>query len=154
MLEQGWTVTRQAHLVTALKSTVAATESATLIVPFAVDPSAIAEPRWQFNGERGRELAPAFISAGLFILVIGAGALVMIRVQYPRKKGAPKPDVDRARVARGLRTAGIVTVLFGVASVPVVQWTLGHYGGWPMAMPASVIASGIGFLAFGARREV
>ena len=79
--EPGWTITREGNLLTAEARNIAADQPATLVVPFSVDPRAIVEPRWQFNLERGLELVPAFIAGGLFILVTGIGALVMIRLQ-------------------------------------------------------------------------
>jgi len=41
------------------------------------------EPDWQLAGQRARQLAPAFISAGLFFIVVALGVLLMIRIQYP-----------------------------------------------------------------------
>jgi hypothetical protein len=44
----------------------------------------MAEPDWQSNALRGHQLMPAFISAGVCLVAIGAGVIVMVRLQYPR----------------------------------------------------------------------
>ena len=149
----GWTVTRDGSVIRAWTREAAAGGGAALVVPFFVDPNAIDEPIWQRDATRGRDLLPAFISAALFILVIAIGALVMIRVQYPRRRGAP-PDAGRAAVARGLRLAGAVTVVVGLLAVPLTEWGLGRYGPWAHAIPLSVVAGGIAFVVYGARREI
>jgi hypothetical protein len=42
-----------------------------------------AEPAWQANEQIGRQLTPAFLAAGLFLVVVAAGVPIMIRLQYP-----------------------------------------------------------------------
>ena len=140
----GWTVTRQDDVIRAQARAISDDRGATLVVPFFVDPRAIDEPIWQRDALRARDLLPSFISGALFILVVAAGALVMIGVQYPRASGGP----PRA-VTRGLRVAGVVTIVFGLLSVPVTEWGLGRYGRWAHAIPLSVIVSGIAFVVYG-----
>jgi len=57
----------------------------------------IAEPRWQYEQARALQMMPAFVSGGLFVLVIGIGAVIMLRVQYPDLSGAAREagPVDR-----------------------------------------------------------
>jgi uncharacterized membrane protein len=77
----------------------------------------------------------------------------MVRAQYPRQR-VRAADPARVAAARGLRMAGLVTTLFGLVLLPVTEWTLGQYGIWPHAMPISVIASGVAFALYGARRQI
>jgi hypothetical protein len=61
----------------------------------------VAEPAWQVTDQRARELMPAFVSAGLFLVVVGGGVLVMIRIQYPaprRGSGRVSASIDDAIV--------------------------------------------------------
>jgi hypothetical protein len=122
--------------------------SAVLVVPFLVDPRAIEEPIWQRDALRARDLLPSFISAAVFVLVVAAGVLVMVGVQYPRRSGGPP-----AGVTHGLRVSGIVTMLFGLLAVPLTEWGLGRYGRWAHAMPISVIIGGLAFLIYGVARR-
>jgi hypothetical protein len=151
--EGGWTTTVDGGAIHAETGRIAAGQPATLVVPFLVDPREIAEPRWQREASRARDLLPAFLSAGLFILAVAAGALVMVRAQYPRQR-VRAADPARVAAARGLRIAGLVTTLFGLVLLPVTEWTLGQYGIWPHAMPISVIASGVALALYGARRQI
>lgn len=53
------------------------------------------EPTWQTNALRARQFMPAFVSAGLFIAVVGAGILIMIRLRYPAVAPAGRGDAVR-----------------------------------------------------------
>lgn len=64
-----------------------------------------AEPAWQVRELRARQLAPAFISAGLFFVVVAAGVLVMLRIRHPAARlggavGPLVPDELAGDVAR------------------------------------------------------
>ena len=67
-----------------------------------IDTSSIAEPDWQRYQDWARDLIPALISGGLFILVIGAGVLWIVRFQYPRRRpgGAPLDGGGSPRTGR------------------------------------------------------
>ena len=151
--ESGWTITRTGSSFRAEKRAIAPGETARLVVPFLVDPRALHEPQWQINAERAVDLLPAFISGALFILVVGAGIVIMVRMQYPRATAAAG-DPARVAAARGLRVGGLATMVFGLLMTPVVQWTLGHFGPWPLVLPAATIIVGLGLIAYGLRRQV
>jgi len=69
-----------------------------------LDDLTVREPRWQFNQQLGAELTPAFIAAGLFLVVVGAGIIWMVRVQYR----AVPPDADGAMPGVGPATAALL----------------------------------------------
>jgi len=81
--ESGWTVTRQAHGMTATRARVSARESATIGIEFTIDGMTASKPQWQADQEFSDEFVPAFVSAALFILVIGAGVLILLRIKHP-----------------------------------------------------------------------
>jgi hypothetical protein len=58
-------------------------ETATPGATFTIDTMTAGEPSWQYYQGRSRDLIPAFISGGLFLLVIGAGVVAMVRMKYP-----------------------------------------------------------------------
>jgi hypothetical protein len=151
--EAGWTVARTSRGITAERASLDPAESGTVIAEFSVDRTVIAEPRWQFNEAWSQELVPAFISGGLFILVVGAGILWLIRFQYPGPRGGPANEgpeaMDRERrgVRAGLRAAGLVSVVLAVVTAAAVWLTLAHLGLWPMAVPVSILVVGIVFVA-------
>jgi hypothetical protein len=60
-------------------------------------------------------------------------------------------DLERVHAVRDLRRAGWFTLAFGAVSWFAVSLTLGHFGPWPLSMPAGVLLSGVMFLA-GSRR--
>jgi hypothetical protein len=188
----GWDVTRGPGGFALSKTTVAATEGGVVWVDLVLGDLSTPEPRWQYNAARGRELMPAFVAAGLFLVVIGLGSLWMIRFQYPPVRvtselsdGAPAVerelaaalagpaslrrcsraeiaaltaaglvDPERLVVGRGLRTAGIVLLVVGTLSVPVVDVLLGHFGGWPQALPAGILLVSVLFGVAGWRFPV
>jgi hypothetical protein len=43
----------------------------------------VREPAWQVAELQARQLAPAFVSAGVFFVVVAAGILVMVRIRHP-----------------------------------------------------------------------
>jgi hypothetical protein len=87
--EAGWTVTREAHGMTAARTPVPAGESATAGIEFTVDRLHAPRPQWQTDSERAVQFVPAFISAALFILVVAAGVIWMLRMKYPSWPAVP-----------------------------------------------------------------
>ncbi len=144
----GWHWTTTLTWLAGLKPNVARAEPATLSVEFALDAVPMLEPRWQTRALLGHQLTPSFIAAALFILVTAAGILYAIRLQYfhrPRDAEiVPRPDV-----ARGLRMAGLVVIVLGLASAAVAYAILRPLGPWTQAVPASLILAGLWFSAAG-----
>jgi hypothetical protein len=149
-----WSTSRQGSALVFEHGALPPDRAAVIVVPFTVDARAMLEPQWQIDAERGRDLVPAFVSAGLFIIIVAIGVVIMVRVQYPIAHRTQAVDPARAAVASGLRMAGAVTVLLGAASVPVIEATLGHYGRWPHAIDIGLILSGLLLLLYGARRQI
>lgn len=89
MDEAGWAVTRQPHGFTATIDFVPFNESATTGAEFTIDRMSPSKPQWQSDREFLDEFVPAFIAAALFILVTGAGILVMLRVKHPPVRVRP-----------------------------------------------------------------
>jgi hypothetical protein len=148
--EAGWTVARTADGILAERGGVDAGAGATVVLELGIDPARIAEPTWQRHEEWARQLVPAFVSGGLFILVIGAGVLWIIRFQYPRRLAGQ--DVQERQVVRqGLRTTGVAGLGFAVLLAGVMWLTLRHLGPWSMAVPASVFIVGAVFLVVSRR---
>jgi len=65
-------------------------ETAALQARLATDTLALARPDWQFDAALAAELVPAFISGGLFMVVVGIGILWMLRVRYPDPRRVPE----------------------------------------------------------------
>lgn len=109
--EAGWDVERRADGLVATRRSIGRDEFTTPGAAFTIDTMAAEEPRWQYHARRARDLIPAFISAALFLLVIAAGAVGMIRLKYPpgrsrraESDGQPLPgDVAQALVRGRLR---------------------------------------------------
>ena len=154
--EAGWTVSRTSDGIAGERSGLAPADGATVMAEVAIDPAVIAEPSWQRYEDWTRDLIPAFVSGGLFILVVGGGVLWIVRFQYPRLKGGQKPPTDaeardRQAVRAGLRTSGHVAVVLS-AVLAVVTWlTLSHFGWWPMSLPISIFVVGVVFVGVSKR---
>ncbi|HEX5215063.1 MAG TPA: DUF2207 domain-containing protein [Vicinamibacterales bacterium] len=88
--EAGWTVNETARGITSERRNLPRDEAATLVATISTTTMALAEPRWQFNEAKSEEFMPAFLSGAIFILVIGAGVIWIVRFQHPR----PQPGVD------------------------------------------------------------
>jgi hypothetical protein len=147
----GWQWTTTGEALVATKINVGRTETALLNASLALDAVPMLEPRWQTRAALGQQLVPAFIAAGLFILVTAAGILWAIRLQYFRSLA----DADlsatgsRREVARGLRIAGIVVVGLGLGAALLAYTMLRSLGPWPQAVAASLVLSGVWFVAAG-----
>ena len=94
---------------------------------------------------QARNLTPAFLSGGLFILVIGAGVLWIVRFQYP-VKARDTAAAEREEVRRGLWYAGLACIGLGLLTALAVRGLLGHLGVWPQALAVSILLVGIVFL--------
>lgn len=144
----GWHWTTTPTWLAGMKGNVARGEPATLSLEFALDAVPMLEPRWQTRALLGQQLTPSFIAAALFILVTAAGILYAIRFRYFR----PSRDADigpRHEVARGLRLAGLVVFVLGVASAALAYAILRPLGPWSQAVPASLVVAGLWFAAAG-----
>ena len=92
-----WTTTVSERGLTATRSGIAPGESAVVVVRAATATMAAAQPAWQFDAALAAELVPAFLSGGLFMVVVGVGVVWMLRARYPdpRRVGdtldAPSP---------------------------------------------------------------
>jgi hypothetical protein len=156
--EAGWTVAHTEDGIAGERLNLPAVEGATFMAEVGIDTATLTEPAWQRYGDWSRDLQPAWIAGGLFMLVIGAGVLWIIRFQYPRPaRGAPPFDEAQARerqgVRAGLRTTGLVSIVFS-GVVGVVTWlTLSQFGWWPMSLAVSIFLIGVLFVAV-ARRIV
>jgi hypothetical protein len=75
-------------------------EPAAVSARLATDTLALGQPNWQFDAALAAELMPAFVSAGLFMVVVGVGILWMLRVRYP------DPRVEAATAGPDAATAG------------------------------------------------
>ena len=145
MAEPDWTVAELPDGITATRADVSPRETATLLAEVAVDPAGLVEPRWQHEAELGRQLIPAFIAGGLFILVIGAGVVGIIRFEATTRPGG----TVTAHTAHGLYMAGVVCLVFGVFIAGVAAFAVARYGAWSMAIPTSILLVGLLFALVG-----
>jgi hypothetical protein len=177
--EAGWQVERQPHGMTATRANVPRSESATAGMEFTIDHLAIVTPQWQLDDAFTGEFIPAFLSAAAFILVIGAGVLVMLRFKYPAWPAAAGSggvawrarwrfqrtiavgpdtagliDAERAGVARDLRIAGVAVILLGLAGWALVVVAITQFGWWPLVVPWSILVVGGMFLIGAASFDV
>lgn len=58
-------------------------------------------------------------------------------------------DAERAAAAKGMRTAGLVVTVLGIAGMVIFGVVFGHLGDLPLVVPGAVVASGILFLIAG-----
>ena len=141
MSESGWHAETHGSLVSAERRSMPVEGSATLIANLIIEPGTMARPVWQENAERGTLLIPAFLSGGLFILVVGLGVIVMVAVQ-----GTGWTPAERAAATRGFFSAAMVALVFGAIAWMVTPMLLGRFGPWPLAIPASILLVGVLFV--------
>jgi hypothetical protein len=152
--EADWSVERSADGLTAERSSIQPGEHGTFMAELAIDPSVVVEPTWQMTAARRRDLAPAFVSGALFLLVIGIGVVWIVRFQYASgQQGATGAEAQREREAarRGLRAGGVATFAVGMATAGLTWLTLGELGVWPQTIPASLLVVGAVLAVWGRR---
>jgi len=92
-----WTTAVSERGLTATRDGIAPSESAVVVARTATATMAAAQPAWQFDAALAAELVPAFLSGGLFMVIVGVGVLWMLRARYPDPRtagdttGAPSP---------------------------------------------------------------
>lgn len=161
MAEAGWIVEVASGRITARREHVAADESATLLAVFDVDRSRVRQGAWEWNLDRQEQYRFALIAAGLFILVIGAGILAQLRVQYPPVKADSADDArlafraDRQMLFRGLRLSAVVGLVVAAMSAFAAHQWLSGLGPALQLIPGSMAFVSVLFLlaAFWYRRD-
>lgn len=155
--EAGWTLERTPNGIAGTKRGLAPAEGVTLIAQTSADPAVLRQPQWQKDADWAEQFSAAFVSGGAFIVVVGIGILMIIRMQYPRRGSArasepndERPE-DRDVVRRGLWVGGWASVVLAVACAAIVQWTLPHAGLWPQAVPLAILLVGLMFAAVSRR---
>lgn len=146
VMEAGWTVAREPLGMRATRTGVPHGEGVHVGAEFTIDTFRLPQPGWQYAQDRAEEFKLAFLSAGVFLLVVAAGIVVMIRLRLSGIEPGPGREAERATTAQGLRITAIVTIVAGLAGWFLVQLTLGTYGPWPYALPICTILSGAVFL--------
>ena len=141
--QPGWTVTIDGPRLEATRAPVGAGEAATLLAVFDLDRSRMLQGDWEWNRDRREQYVYALVSAGAFIVVIGLGVLIVLRLQYPplhRVPGDRRPALaaDRRMVAAGLRTTAIVSLVFAALLAAAGAWWLGELGAMIYAIPGSM----------------
>ena len=145
VMEAGWTVAREPLGMRATRTNVPHSEGVHVGAEFTIDTLNLPQPHWQYAEDRAEEFKLAFLSAGVFLLVVAAGIVVMIRLRLSGIEPGPERQAERATTAQGLRVTAIVTMVAGVAGWFLVWLTLGTYGPWPYAMPVCAFLSGAVF---------
>ena len=139
MAEAGWAVTIGNGELEATRDQLPASEPGTIMALVRGERLPASEPGWQFDRARAGELAPAFLAGAAFILVVAAGAIVMLRWQ-----GAGGPGL-----ARQLRAAAVASIALGLVTGVIAELLLPRLGIWPQAIPAGLVVSGLLFGAAG-----
>jgi hypothetical protein len=147
LAEAGWTVSRIPRGIAAERQGLGADDPATLVAEVSVDRALATEPTWQRHAAWAQELVPAFISGGVFILVIGGGILWIVRFQYPkaRRLGTAADERERDGVRAGLRTGGLVSITLALGLAAFTWLVLDHLGPWAQALPVSIFVVGAVF---------
>jgi hypothetical protein len=145
VMEAGWTVAREPLGMRATRTNVPPGDGVHVGAEFTIDTLNLPAPAWQYHEARAEEFKLAFLSGGVFLLVVAAGIVVMIRLRLSGIEPGPAREAERATTAQGLRITAIVTTVAGVAGWFLVPLTLGTYGPWPYALPLCTILSGAVF---------
>jgi hypothetical protein len=149
--EAGWHVEQGTRTMVATRAGLPASAQASVVAEFSIEGLTMPRPVWQFQQARASEFTPAFISAGLFILVVGFGVVAMMWFRF-RSGATPiasdaERRIDRARAVRDLRRSGYVALMVGAVATGATAWLPGGFGPWSYAVAASVVANGIIFIA-------
>jgi hypothetical protein len=104
--EAGWTVARRANGFVAEKDGLERGDGGTFLAELSIDGLTLVEPQWRFDEQRAASLMPAFLSGAIFILVVGAGILWIVRFQHPSTRvRASQADQAEAHLPAALAVA-------------------------------------------------
>jgi hypothetical protein len=92
-------------------------------------------------------LRPAFMAGAVFLLVVGGGILLMMRLRFPLAGPATKS------AALDLCRAGLVIMVFGIGVGVAATWMIASCGTWILAVPAALVADGVAFALVGRTRS-
>ena len=145
----GWTLVGTPSGATATRSGITPREGAVVSAALDVRAMTILLPAWQQNADRAREMAPAFLIGAFFILVTGVGAVIMVRVQYPRRRTVAGVRSSARQVATGLVATGTLVLALGVASWIGAMFVIERYGRSVAAVPVSMVIVGLVMLGSG-----
>ncbi len=156
LAQRGWDVTALQDGIAATRTALPAAEPGTVLAEIVVDAGRLPEPRWQHDAELGRQLVPAFISGGLFILTIGLGVIWIIRFEAANRAraagmSAPEASAAHRRTREGLYVAGIACLIFGAIATVATRILMSRYGPWSMAVPGSILLVALMFVLAGTR---
>lgn len=147
---EGWARTEQANWMRATHGPLLPGQGATLTAVIDIGALTWLEPEWQQNADRAGEMAPAFLSGALCIIVVGLGAIVMVRVQYMKNR-AMSALMSAGDAGRGLVVTGLVVLVLGAATAAGMPFVIERYGTAIATIPASLILVGVLMIAAGAR---
>ncbi len=155
--QAGWTVARTATGIIATRASIPDRDAATMLAELDLNRDAMTEGQWQLDEDRQWNLLPAYACGALFMIVIGVGALVTLKIQYPPlKRVADAPatrDPEYLVVARGLRVTALVGTLVAIACSVFAYVALPRLGPWIQLIPAGMIATAIMFVIAAPRWE-
>jgi hypothetical protein len=134
----GWTLVRTPTGATATRKGIPRGERMVLSAAMDIRALPILLPAWQQNVDRAREMAPAFLSGAFFIIVIGVGAVIMVRVQYLRGR-TPSAHMSARDAGRGLIRTGIAVLVLGAATAAGAPLVIERYGRSIATIPGSLI---------------
>jgi hypothetical protein len=155
MAEAGWLVEVAGGRITARRAGVAAAEAATLLAVFDVDRSRVRQGAWEWNLDRREQYRFALIAAGLFILVVGAGILGQLRLQYPPLRAGASAEAhdasraDRRMLSRGLRVSAAVGLVVAACAAGAAHRWLPGLGMELQAIPGSMALVSLAFAVAG-----
>jgi hypothetical protein len=146
MAEAGWTVVLVARGLKATRADVGR-DPATLLAEVSVDTQVVTLPAWQVRADLRSEFSLAFVSGALFVLVIGAGVIVIVRAQHPRRGRAETrvADPERDYAVAGLRKTATIGGLFSIVCAIAAYLTLSRFGWWAQLIPASMLLVSLAF---------
>jgi hypothetical protein len=155
MAEAGWAIDLVPGGLNARRAPLAAGEPATLLAVFDIDHQRVVQPRWELDLDRQAQYFFALLSAGAFILVVGAGILIQLRVQYPPVAAAAPPEAAgeasaiRRMLGRNLRISALVAGASAMAGAWCVWLFLPGLGPAAHAIPVAVAVVALMFLVAG-----
>jgi hypothetical protein len=121
-----WSASADAAAVTFAAENVPREAPPPVYVDLVLGDDFVSEPLWQAAELRARQLAPAFLAAGMFMVVVAAGILLMVRIQHP-----------------ALRPRGDATATEGVAEELVQRCSAFSAWGSPRSDAEALVAAGL-----------